>query len=129
MVPALDDVARISCRNCAQALVAGQRFCADCGQRADVERLTLREIGHDLVHALTHADHSILALVGALARRPGVVARDFVAGRRKKHFGPFVFLVITTGLATALMLALHLNWFAPLEKAQAKMQSPNASSN
>jgi hypothetical protein len=108
-----------SCRNCAFGLVAGQKYCADCGQRTDVERLTLREIGHDLVHALTHADHSILALMRALITQPGWVARDFVAGRRKKYFGPFVFLVITTGLATALMLGLHLNWFAPLQQAQA----------
>jgi hypothetical protein len=108
-----------SCRNCAQGLVDGQKYCADCGQRTDVERLTMREIGHDLLHALTHADHSILALMRALLTQPGWVARDFVAGRRKKHFGPFVFLVITTGLATALMLGLHLNWFAPLQQAQA----------
>jgi hypothetical protein len=93
---------------------AGQRFCGSCGQRTDIaEKLTMRDIGHDLVHAITHADHSVFALIRGLLTRPGHVARDFVQGRRKRHFGPFAFLIITVGLASAVILISGVEWFSP----------------
>jgi hypothetical protein len=102
------------CLNCGTRFADGARFCATCGQRTSVaSRITLREIGHDLVHAITHADHSIFALIRALLTRPGKVARDYVEGRRKRHFGPFAFLIITVGLASAVILVSGVEWFAP----------------
>jgi len=74
----------------------------------------MRDIGHDLMHAITHADHSIFALVKALALRPGRVARDYVDGRRKKYFGPFGFLIISVGLATFVIALSGVHWFAPI---------------
>lgn len=79
----------------------------------------MREIGHDLVHAITHADHSIFSLIRALLTRPGEVARDYVEGRRKRHFGPFAFLVISVGLASAVILVSGVEWFAPFEHGSA----------
>ena len=73
----------------------------------------MRDIGHDLAHAITHAGHSIFALVRALATRPGTVAREYAAGKRKSHFGPFAFLVITVGLASAIILISGVEWFTP----------------
>ena len=79
----------LACRNCDTALAPEHKFCVSCGQRTDIgPRLTMREISHDIVHAITHADHSIFALVRSLLTRPGHVAREYVAGQRKRHFGP-----------------------------------------
>ena len=91
------------CLNCDAALTAGQSFCGSCGQKATSHRLTMHEIGHDLLHAFVHVDRSIVSLVRQLAARPGSVARDYVQGRRARYFGPFAFLVIVVGLATGLM--------------------------
>lgn len=103
-----------TCLNCGAAICPDQRFCAQCGQRTNIARqLTMRDIGHDLVHAITHADHSIFSLIRALIVRPGHVARDFVEGRRKRHFGPFAFLIITVGLASALIIVTGVKWFEP----------------
>jgi Protein of unknown function (DUF3667) len=63
----------------------------------------MREIGHDLMHALVHVDRSVLSLVRMLLVRPGEVAKDYVAGRRRRYFGPFAFLVIAVALASAVM--------------------------
>jgi hypothetical protein len=102
------------CRNCGAALALRQKFCGSCGQRADIQpRLTMREISHDVVHAITHADHSIFALVRALLTRPGHVAREYIAGQRKRHFGPWVFLLITVSLASAVILITDVQWFSP----------------
>ena len=73
----------------------------------------MREISHDIVHAITHADHSIFALVRALVTRPGHVAREYIAGQRKRHFGPWVFLLITVSLASAVILMTDVQWFKP----------------
>ena len=90
-----------ACKNCDATLVAGQRYCAGCGQQASTRRLTLHEIGHDALHALLHVDRSVLSLVHSLLVRPGRVAREYVSGRRKRYHGPFAFLVVTVALGAA----------------------------
>ena len=108
----MNDISNV-CLNCDSPLANAQRFCGACGQRVVAARLTMRDIGHDLVHALTHADHSIFALVKALALNPGRVAREYVEGKRKRHFGPFAFLIISVGLASFIIVLTGVNWFAP----------------
>lgn len=103
-----------TCANCETPLRAEQRFCGHCGQRAQVGRLTMRQIGHDVLHALTHADHSIFSLVQQLAYRPGRVAREYVDGKRKQHFGPFPFVVISVGLASFMIFLTGVQFFAPI---------------
>jgi hypothetical protein len=102
------------CLNCQAGLAAAQSYCGDCGQRVLHGRLTMHDIGHDLVHAMTHADHSVFALIKGLAFHPGRVARDYVDGKRKKYFGPFAFLFISVGLASFVILVAGVRWFAPL---------------
>lgn len=90
------------CLECGLELQSDHRFCCRCGQRTDLERLTLGEIGHEFVHALVHADRSVAALLRSLLLRPGVVAREYVLGKRRRYFGPFATLVILLGVATLL---------------------------
>jgi hypothetical protein len=108
------------CRNCEAPLVDGQTFCARCGQKHETHRLTLGSIGHDVMHALFHVDHSIFALLKGLLLRPGRVARDYVEGRRKRYFGPFGFVVITAGLATLFVAITGAQWFAPITDSEAQ---------
>ncbi len=104
---------REACLNCG-ASIEGLRFCGACGQRTDIHpRLAMRDIGHDLAHAITHADHSIFALIKSLITRPGHVAREYAEGKRKRHFGPFAFLLITVGLASAIIILTGVQWFQP----------------
>lgn len=102
------------CVNCGADMREGQRFCGQCGQRVIHGRLTLHDVGHDLVHAITHADHSIFSLMKDLALRPGRVAREYVDGKRKKYFGPFAFLFILVGLASFVTVVSGVEWFAPV---------------
>jgi hypothetical protein len=91
------------CLNCDAALTQGDAYCAHCGQKAFVNRLTVREIVRDFLHELVHVDRSALSLVHMLLIRPGYVARDYVDGKRKRYFGPFAFLVVIVGIASAVI--------------------------
>ncbi len=94
-----------NCLNCGSNLQS-YKFCPDCGQKATTHRLSFHELWHELVHYFAHADKSIFSLVRALAVRPGVVAREYVDGRRAKYFKPVnFFLVVGT------ILVLSLSWF------------------
>jgi hypothetical protein len=97
-----------TCRNCEAPLSTGQAYCAGCGQKTSAGRLTMKEIGHDFLHAIVHVDHSVLSLVRVLLLRPGTVALDYVQGRRKRYFGPFALLVVVAAAASALV---HLTGF------------------
>jgi hypothetical protein len=105
----------IRCLNCNAALAAGQAYCGSCGQKATLHRLTLHEIGHDLLHAFVHVDRSVFSLVRQLLVRPGGVARDYVDGRRARYFGPFAFLVVVVGLATGAMALVGFRSFLTVE--------------
>lgn len=91
------------CPNCDSAILRGQNYCSVCGQKAPTPRLTLHEIGAEFVHARVHVDRSALSLIGQLLVRPGVVARDYVVGQRKRYFGPFAFLVVTVAFTSAVI--------------------------
>jgi hypothetical protein len=91
------------CANCSTAIVPGQNYCPNCGQKAPTPRLSVHEIGAEFVHALAHVDRSALSLIWQLLIRPGVVARDYVAGKRKRYFGPFAFLVVTVAFTSAVI--------------------------
>lgn len=91
------------CGNCDAAVGQDMTYCPKCGQAAVVPRLTLREIGDDFMHALVHVDRSALSLIRLLVSKPGIVAAEYISGKRKRYFGPFGFLVITVALASAMI--------------------------
>ena len=86
----------MTCKNC-QAPAPGA-YCSACGQQTHIHRVTMGHLGHEVTHALTHADKGFLLLIKELITRPGIVAREYLDGKRKKYFNPFTFLVITSAL-------------------------------
>lgn len=85
------------CKNCETEF--NSRFCPACGQTADLHRITVKHVLHDFVHAFTHADKGIFLLTRQLFLRPGIVAREYVGGKRKKYFNPLSFFVLTMAIA------------------------------
>lgn len=94
-----------ACLNCGHALPPGT-YCPHCGQR-EPHRLTLGHVAHEVLHVFTHADNTIVGFVPQVLLRPGRVVADYVAGRRKRYFNPFQFLLLAVGLVTVLATRLH----------------------
>jgi hypothetical protein len=84
------------CKNCSANF--DSKFCPECGQKGDIHRVTIDHLFHDVILAVTHADKGFLLLVKKLAISPGIVAREYVDGSRKKYFNPLSFLVITSAV-------------------------------
>jgi hypothetical protein len=82
------------CLNCEGNLLPDQKFCSQCGQQAQVKRFTLGHFMHEVFHAFTHADKGIVFLLKESFMRPGIVAKEYIAGKRKKYFNPFTFFLI-----------------------------------
>ena len=87
-----------NCLNCATLLTADDHYCPTCGQKTDTHRLSMRHIWHEVGHAITHADKGFFYTLKELLVNPGLVAREYVAGKRKKYYNPFSLLVIIMGI-------------------------------
>jgi hypothetical protein len=116
-----------NCLNCGDALPEEKNFCASCGQKANTHRLTLNDIMHDALHAITHADKGFFHVVKELAIRPGIVAREYIAGKRKKYFNPFSLLVIVTGIL--VLVSSNFKIFGDDSLARTETSSVDATRN
>jgi hypothetical protein len=86
-----------NCLNCGENLTGP--FCNQCGQK-ETHRYTVGHVLHELVHVFTHADKGIFSFAWTLVKKPGLVALDYVEGRRKRHFNLFQYLLIVVGIST-----------------------------
>jgi len=61
----------------------------------------MHEVIHEGVHYFTHADKGIFLLVRQLLFKKGNVAKEYIAGKRKKYFPPLNFYLL---VATIMVL-------------------------
>ena len=99
------------CLNCNAAFADADRFCPRCAQRTDTARLSLRDVARDLMQTFVNVERGPLTFARALLTRPGGVAREYVEGKRRRHYGPFATLVVLVGLTA---LAVKLSGFQAL---------------
>lgn len=93
------------CRNCGAA--SATAHCAACGQKA-AKRYTWHDVGAETWERLRLFELKSVKTAGRLIVTPGVVARDFVMGRRTDHMHPLKLLVV---LVAALVLMLAINQY------------------
>ena len=86
----------IKCKNC--GFEFNGNFCNNCGQDAKVGKLDKHFILHELQHGFLHVDKGIFFTTGKLFVNPGNFLKSYITGKRVRHFKPFAFLVIISGL-------------------------------
>lgn len=87
-----------NCKNCAVSLQPDYDFCPKCSQKTHLHRISMHEVVHDGIHYFTHADKGLFQLIRDLAQKGGIVAREYVQGKRKKYFSPLNFFLIVAAL-------------------------------
>lgn len=90
------------CKNCNNHFEGN--FCNNCGQAANIHKLNMHFIWHDLQHGLFHFDNGIFDTIKQLLTKPGHTIREFINGKRVKHFKPLSLVVV---LATLYGLLYH----------------------
>src|SRR3954471_590669 len=94
------------CKNCENEYT--EDFCNRCGQKTP-HRISMQHIGHDLLHAFTHADKGVVHLFIQLFKHSGGVEREYIIeGKRKKYLRPLQYLLIIASIAVFIVLASHL---------------------
>jgi len=103
----------MTCKNCGSEFEGN--FCNNCGQSGSVHRFTLKHAFHDFLHTFTHVDRGILFLIKQLFLKPGVVAKEYIAGKRKKYFNPFQYLILAVAVSFFLTAKLGVIGFTHVE--------------
>ena len=85
-----------ACVSCGHPL-AGESYCPRCGEEVlDPSKLTLRYfLSHTLVHELFNFDGKIWRTRRLLLFRPGFVALEYSAGRRRPYVNPLRVLIVS----------------------------------
>lgn len=101
------------CLNCG-AETSG-KFCANCGQKTDTHRITLKHfLAHDLVHGFWHLDRGILFTIKEALIRPGKAALDYISGKRIRYYNVFYLSLLLIALNVVLWNAVDkMYWKDP----------------
>ena len=98
--------AQSRCANCGTALAGS--FCGQCGQRAPIHR-TLAEVGHELLHGITHFDGKAWTTLPMLLFRPGKLTRDYIRGHRARYIAPVPLFLLVVFLMFFVLSFLDIN--------------------
>ena len=91
------------CKNCGQNF--NGNFCNNCGQNANVGKIDIKYLLQEIPNSIFQVNRGIFFTIIELFTRPGNSIREFLDGKRKKHFKPlaFVFLISTLYVLTAYL--------------------------
>ena len=95
------------CLNCNTPLIG--QYCPNCGQPADTHRINSHYLWHDIQHGFLHVDKGLVFTTKELFTRPGYAIREFMEGKRVRHFKPISFVLVLAGLYGLLSHYFNIN--------------------
>ena len=117
------------CKNCGASLVGA--YCHKCGQKANISRITIKSLGHEITHSLTHIERGFFYTSIELFIHPGRVINGYLSGKRENYHKPFglyfiwvtIFLLVDNALKEKVGYAtvIDLSPEAVLYKASMKV--------
>jgi hypothetical protein len=121
-----------TCKNCDNIFEG--KFCNNCGQSADTQRLDFKFLLKNLrKNFLKYFHGGIFYSAGQLFTRPGHTIRDYIEGKRVKHFEPIALLLTVATFYGVLYHYFGINLFEgdkiPGEKITAEMINDWVSNN
>lgn len=96
-------VMKAACKNCETIYIKDYKYCPECSQKTQLHRLTFNDIIHEAIHYFTHVDKGIFQLIRDLLIKRGLVAYEYIEGKRKKYFPPLNFFLL---IATVFLIAI-----------------------
>lgn len=96
------------CKNCDYPMDSCYKFCTNCGQKDLNKKLSIKDFIVEFLANFYAFDSKVLTSLRYLLTKPGVMAREFVNGKRFKFVNPFRLLL---SLAILLGLLMTLSTF------------------
>ncbi len=90
----MNDDGATRCLNC-QAILTGP-WCANCGQKHELEIHTFAHFAGEAFENITHADSRLWQTLWILVSRPGFLTKEFFSGRRMRYLPPVRFYLIVS---------------------------------
>jgi hypothetical protein len=88
----------VGCKNCGHNFHGN--YCAECGQSAHTERIDAHFFMHDIPHSVLHIDKGFFYTFKELIVRPGHAIREYLDGKRIRHFRPLAYLLLLSTIST-----------------------------
>ena len=95
------------CKNCETEFQG--KFCNNCGQKSNIERLSFKSILDQFVYGLTKLDRGLLYTIYKLFKRPGQMIKNYLAGCRVVFSKPLPLLIILCGIYGILMSVMNFS--------------------
>jgi len=108
----------ITCKNCKNIFKGN--YCNICGQDAHTGKINAHFLSHEVQHGLLHVDKGILYTIKELFTRPGYSIREFIEGKRVRHFKPLSFLLVAAGLYAFIYHFLNTGILINVKTADSK---------
>jgi hypothetical protein len=84
------------CLNCRHAFQG--KYCPNCGQSAEIKRLSWHELVRETAHFFMHIEKGFLNTLWSFLVKPGKASVNFLKGRRKEYQSPVSYILILTGV-------------------------------
>jgi hypothetical protein len=102
---------KLTCKNCNHIYTG--HYCNNCGQTAETHQLNFHFLWHEIQHGLFHFDEGILYSGKQLFTRPGHTIREFLDGKRVKHFKPISMVIFLATFYGLLYHYYHISFAEP----------------
>jgi hypothetical protein len=93
------------CKNCDYPMSNSHKFCTNCGQKDLEKKLNIKDFVEEFFANFYAFDSKVLTSLRYLITKPGILAKEFVNGKRLKFVNPFRLL-----LSLAILLGLLMTF-------------------
>jgi len=95
------------CKNCGEE-VSG-KFCSHCGQDAGVSKITFAKLTNELSESVLQVNKGFFFTMKELITRPGYTIREYLDGKRKKHYKPLTYILLLSTIYFLLTKSVGQN--------------------
>lgn len=113
----------IICKNCHQ--IYKGHYCNNCGQPAETHKINWHFLRHDIQHGLLHFDAGIPYSLKQLMTRPGHSIREFIEGKRVRHFKPLSLVVVLGAFYGFLFHYFNIDLFSSSANSEVDLSEYN----
>ncbi len=98
MINSQENTAPDHCQNCNKPLLEDEHYCANCGQKALPEKLTLKYFIQEFLSNYFSFDSKFFNTVIPLLFNPAFLSKEFTDGRRIRYINPIQLFVFSSFL-------------------------------